>query len=133
MMDAQQLAVLCGVSRSTAYRWLGKPDTMPETARRLMGLWLAGRIMPSSWRGWRFDGDKLLSPVGDAMNAVQVEQWRLYHNAWEIVCRDNQRLREYVDYLEEVTPRATVLQLPPERQRPSVTEGYENNPLFHKD
>ena len=131
-MDVQTVCTLCGVTKATVYRWLKNPDAMPPSARHLIALAETGRILPTTWAklGWRFANNELCSPINDTMNASQVEQWRLYYGWWKQQQRENELLKEYIEYLEKLTPRATVHPLNPHLV--SHTEGKETNPFFNK-
>jgi transcriptional regulator with XRE-family HTH domain len=128
-----EIAALCRVSTSTVYRWRTGRQSIPYPARRLLELIHAGRIIPDSWRGFRFGEDeRLWSPIDRSLNKVQIEQFVMlldFHNGYLRTIREQ---REYIEYLETLVKRAKVVDFPAHLTRPSLTEGQELNALFQK-
>jgi hypothetical protein len=129
----QEIATHCSVSLDTVYRWRTGKRGIPKGYRRLLDWIGGGRLLPESWRGWRFEGDELVSPLHDRFNAVSIEQFRMLYEALQSMQVMNRQLHEYIDYLESVAPKAEVIPIDRDRMRPSATDGHEFNQLFQKE
>lgn len=126
------LRAVCRVSKSTAYRWQKAPETIPPGYRALLDAHQHGRLIPESWQGFHFARDQLWTPIDKALNRSQAEQVAFFMQFWRNSLNENDLLRDYIDYLESVTPRAPVIPFPVERTRLSATLDHEHNHLFHK-
>lgn len=123
---------VCHVSKATAYRWKRDPDTMPEGYKRLLELHMTGRIIPAKWAGFYFDNDRLWTPIDKGLQAHEAAQVAFFMNFYRTTLAENDQLREYIEYLESVTPRAPVIPFPVDRARRSATADKEFNRLFNK-
>lgn len=61
-IPAEVIAERCGVDVSTARRWKSGATRIPRTAELVLEADLGAFGRP--WRGWRIDGEELVSPEG---------------------------------------------------------------------
>lgn len=132
-LDYTKAATICGVSNTTAWRWKTGPKEIPPGYRRLLEIVVSGREIPNDWPGWRFSDGRLWSPLDRGLTAVEIEQYAWTLSLWRATLTENRQLQEYIDYLENVTPRAQVLPFPSEHTRVSATRGQELNRFFNKE
>jgi hypothetical protein len=71
-VDWQEIKNLTGCSRSTAYRWIDAPDSIPVPMFELLLLKKLGAV-PGWGAGWRVDGDGLRMPNGVYLDPAQLE------------------------------------------------------------
>lgn len=128
----EEISRICDVSLSTVYRWRTGRQSVPNACKRLLDLEASGRVIPDDWDGFRFDDGKLWTNLDFSLQRVEIEQFQLYLSFLRNTARTNERLQEYVDYLEKVTPRAKVIPFDRSRCRSSLTDGKEDNGLFNK-
>lgn len=127
-----EICKICDVSPATVYRWRADPLKIPRAAKQLLDLIGAGRIIPEGWHGCYFDGDKLRTTLRHSFTRAEIEQYQWFMDYLRSTKNWNKDLLEYIDYLEQVTPRAQVIKLDISKGRPSLTEGKEFNSLFNK-
>ena len=132
-LSDEEIAEICEVSMSTVYRWRSGRQDIPKTAKKLLDLYASGSVIPESWDGFRFDQDGVLwTSLDNHFQRHEIEQFQLYLSFWRTTSRANSELKEYIDYLERVTPKADVVPFDRSRCRKSLTEGMERNQLFNK-
>lgn len=74
--ESRALAVL-QINRTTLGRWLSGSVKVPHAARLVLRQ-LAEGIPPNGsnhWRGFRFDGNELITPTGERLSARRLEKW----------------------------------------------------------
>ncbi|MDP5205792.1 hypothetical protein ORI99_01850 [Alishewanella sp. SMS9] len=74
-VDVRRLALFCGVSERTAYRWLS--DGLPARTRHLLECLLAGDFLPPEWRrmGLKVSCDKLYLQSGHSIPLKALTRW----------------------------------------------------------
>lgn len=77
--QATEIAAVTGVALATARRYKRERDA-PTPIRRLLALWLNGRILPDSWENCRFDltNDRLVVDEieGYTLGEFRAQFWR---------------------------------------------------------
>lgn len=74
--EARALALL-QINRTTLARWLSGTVKVPHAAALVLRQ-VAEGIPPDGsdkWRGFRFDGDELVTPTGERLHALRLEKW----------------------------------------------------------
>jgi transcriptional regulator with XRE-family HTH domain len=69
-LPAEQIAERAGVDVSTARRWKSGAVRMPTAAQRLLEADLG--CFGAYWRGWKIEGEELVSPEGWRISRGQV-------------------------------------------------------------
>lgn len=74
--EARALEVL-QINRTTLGRWLAGTVKVPHSARLVLEQMAEGIPLGGSarWRGFRFDGDELVTPTGERLHAGRLEKW----------------------------------------------------------
>jgi hypothetical protein len=69
--SASEVAAICQVSITTAKRWLAHKSRIPDYAL----LRLSGDLgaVNDAWKGWRIEGDSLISPKGWIIGRRELE------------------------------------------------------------
>ncbi|WP_299592695.1 hypothetical protein [uncultured Microbulbifer sp.] len=102
--DVMEMANFMGVSERTARRYLQNPACMPDPERMLWDLHCNGRIVPESWPGIRFHGERLVTDTEYTLAYGQVQQYAWHIDCLQLLLRDLARLGQRVKEIEE-SPR----------------------------
>lgn len=105
--ESRALAVL-QINRTTLGRWLAGTVKVPHAARLVLQQ-LAEGIPPEGgphWRGFRFDGNDLVTPTGERISARRLEKWGWLESmrAGQVAAleRDNAALRAQLESLRRI-------------------------------
>ena len=139
-VTATELQRMTGVHIKTARRWLAERHGISAGNKKMIQLSMAGHIVPEGWRDFfTFCGDYAVIDGAYSFDQEQLRGYWLLVQQKEWRTREVQRLtvkleqqQQYIDYLEDLTRKADIVQFPAEKARPSATTGRESNPFFNK-
>jgi len=105
-LDAQQLADICHVSKSHAYRWI-KGDIVPKGYMELIQIKALGLIPSLEWDGWRVKDGTLFSPRDFEFTPEEIDQVQIIRDLNRFNTKRIDLLESQLENTRRVAAKAT--------------------------
>lgn len=101
-LDAAQLADICRVSKSHAYRWIKGSVIIPDGYMDLIKIKALGLIPDRQWWGWCVKDSQLISPEGYKFNPEELDQVQMVRDENRFSQQEIQKLTNQVNDTKEM-------------------------------
>lgn len=100
-LDWHDICAHTACSKSTAYRWIENPDSIPQPMLELLQLKALGAI-PIWGEGWRIDGDGIRLPSGHTIKPHDLQNVGQYADGYRSAAKENEKLRTELKRIERL-------------------------------